>query len=368
MENRFVAKQLPPRPNLDHLRGQAKTLLAAIAAGDSEAIATIQKHLPSAKEMSKEQVREANFRLADAQSAVARKTGFASWPQLARHVDQLRNLEGTWEFTSLEVDGNAIPPAALTQSRISIDGDRFRTDSPEAIYEGIFNIDVEAEPHQIDIEFVEGPEAGNWNYGIFRLDGDRLEICLDMSGKARPADFQTASGSGHAYEVLRRTSRARPEKVTGGTPPAKSESAAPPQACTGFDYVESPLMTRLQGDWAAVRIVRDGHELPAMMLGTGLRKASRNEWKISFGGQLMIQALVRLDESTDPVSVDYYNTCGTAAGTLQLGIMKWMGNDACFCMASPGQPRPCDFNCPPGSGRTLSQWRLKYFITVASLK
>lgn len=359
MENRFVDKQLPPRPNLDHLRGQAKTLLAAIAAGDADAIATIQKHLPSAKQMSPEQIRQAPIRLADAQSAVARKTGFASWPQLARHVDQLRQLEGTWEFARLEVDGNTIPPAALAQSRISIDGDRFRTDSPEAIYEGIFNIDVEAEPQQIDIEFVEGPEAGNWNYGIFRLEGDQLEICLDMSGKSRPADFRTTSGSGHAYETLKRTSRVRPEKVTGGTPSAKAQSAVAPQTCSGFDHVDSPLMTRLQGDWAAVRIVRDGQELPAMMLGTGLRRAIKNEWKISFGGQVMIQALVRLDESTDPIGVDYCNTCGTAAGTMQLGIMKWLDRELCICMAAPGQPRPSDFGSAPGSGRTLSQWRLK---------
>ena len=41
-----------------------------------------------------------------------------------------------------------------------IDGDRFRMESPEATYEGIFTIDVEADPAQIDIEFVEGPEAG----------------------------------------------------------------------------------------------------------------------------------------------------------------------------------------------------------------
>ena len=57
-----------------------------------------------------------------------------------------------------------------------IDGDRFRSESPEAVYEGVFNINVEAEPHEIDIEFVAGPEAGNWNYGIFRVEGDELEL------------------------------------------------------------------------------------------------------------------------------------------------------------------------------------------------
>ena len=115
---------------------------------------------------------ESHFRLADAQSAIARKSGFASWPHLARHVEQLRALEGTWAFARLEIDGSAIPASALEASRILIDGDRFRTESPEANYEGIFNINVEAQPHEIDIEFVAGPEAGNWNYGIFRLDGD----------------------------------------------------------------------------------------------------------------------------------------------------------------------------------------------------
>src|SRR3954469_14951979 len=168
MEN-TMDKNLPARPNLAHLRSQAKTLLAALRSADADAIATIQKHLPAAKGMTTQQVRDANFRLADVQSAVARKNGFGSWPHLARHVEQLRALEGTWAFARLEIDGTAIPATALADSRILIDGDRFRTESPEAIYEGLFNINVEGEPHEIDIEFVEGPEAGNSNFGIFRL-------------------------------------------------------------------------------------------------------------------------------------------------------------------------------------------------------
>ncbi len=63
------------------------------------------------RRMTPEQVLEFNFRLADAQSAIARATGFASWPQLSRHVDQLRALEGTWEFASLVVDGQTMPAA-----------------------------------------------------------------------------------------------------------------------------------------------------------------------------------------------------------------------------------------------------------------
>jgi uncharacterized protein (TIGR03067 family) len=354
-----VAKNLPPRPSLDHLRRQAKSLLSSLESGDPEAVSTILNHLPAAMGMSAERVHQTQFRLADAQSAIARKTGFASWPQLTRHVETLRALEGTWAFASLEIDGNAVPPAMMGASRILIDGDLFRTESPEATYEGVFNIDVEAQPHEIDIEFVAGPEAGNWNFGIFRHDGNQLEICLDMNGKPRPTNFRTSPGSGHAYERLTRTSHSRPENVTGGAPSVRQPQAAV-QDGMEFKYIECATLTQLQGEWAAVKIVRDGQALPAMMLSTGLRSAKENELKITFGGQLMIHALIRINESTDPIHVDYYNLGGSLRGTVQQGIMKWAGGDACFNMAPPGQPRPDDFACPPGSGRILSQWRRKH--------
>jgi uncharacterized protein (TIGR03067 family) len=351
-----VPKNLPPRPNLDHLRRQAKSLLAAIGDGEADAITTMVQHLPAAGRMTPAQVRSAGFRLADAQSAIARKTGFAGWPQLSRHVEQLRALEGVWEFASLEIDGRAMPASVFSTSRLLIDGDRFRSETPEATYEGIFNIDVEAEPHAIDIEFVAGPEAGNTNRGIFRFDADRLEICLDINGKPRPAAFRTSPGSGHVLETLLRASRTRPESVTGGAAPAGAKAAAV-TAAPGFEYRPSPTLTRLQGRWSAVKVIRDGQELPSFMCATGQRSASNNEVKISFGGKVMIHALVRVDDRADPVSVDYYNLAGPAKGTVQHGIMQWMGDEACFCMAAPDRPRPADFGAPAGTGRTFSQWR-----------
>lgn len=358
-----MKKSLPPRPNLDHLRKQAKSLLAALDSGDPDAAAAFARHLPAAKGMNPEHVRAAGFRLADAQSAVARQTGFAGWPQLSRHVEQLRSLEGTWEFEHLEIEGTPVPPAGTSSSRILIDGDRFRTESPEAVYEGVFTIDVESDPHGIDIEFIAGPEAGNTNRGLFRLGPDRLEICLDMTGKGRPAGFRTAPGSGHALETLRRSSAARPGEVTGGTPPV----AAPAPDRTGqarasavdFANVASPTLDRLQGEWGAEAIVRDGQALPAFMLATGRRSARGNEVTISFGGTVMIHALVRIDDRADPVAIDYLLQAGVSEGSLQHGIMRWEKDVACFCMAAPGQPRPADFECPAGSGRTLSRWRPK---------
>ena len=64
----------------------------------------------------------------------------------------------------------------------------------------------------------------------------------------------------------------------------------------------------------------------------------------------MVHALVRIDESTDPFHVDYFNLDGATRGMIQLGLMKWIGEEACFCMAAPGDPRPTDFTSAQEAG------------------
>lgn len=361
-----MAERLPSRPNLDQLRTQAKELLKSLHAGDPAAARVFREHLPAAAGLSEDRIRGAGYRLADAQSAVARKLGFAAWPKLARHVEMLRTLEGTWGFESLQIEGNAVPAGATASSRILIDGDRFRTESPEAVYEGVFTIDVEAGPHAIDIDFIAGPEAGSRNRGIFQVEKDRLELCLDMTGKGRPAAFATTPGSGCAWEVLKRVSGARPDAVNGGKPAApgtegpwskvaEAGAAASALGDDAFVYRPSEAFRKLEGAWAPVKLVRDGQALPAMMLSVGKREGVRNEVKVTFAGQMIVHALMHLDESATPVAVTYRNIGGAAKGKDQLGIMEWRGQEAWFCMAAPGMPRPADFE--PGPSRTLSVWK-----------
>jgi len=356
-----VSKNLPSRPNLDHLRRQAKTLLARLADGDRAAAQTLIDHLPAARKLSPARVRAAQFRLADAQSAIARKSGFAAWPALARHVADLRALEGEWTFVSLEIDGTAMPAGVLAASRLLIDGDRFRTESPEAIYDGVFTIDVEASPNRIDLEFVEGPEAGNWSYGLYDLDGDDLTLCLGLTGAARPSEFITTPGSGHALERLRRASASRPAGVTGGKRAARPKlppSAESPRVdAASFDARMTPLLEKLQGTWAALALDVDGKPMPAEWLAYGARTMEGNETKVVFGGQVMLHAKMRVDETATPIAVDYLNLAGAHKGRVSLGIMEWSGDECRFLMAAPGQPRPTTF--APGAGLTLSRWRRK---------
>ena len=351
-------KRLPARPHLDHLRGQAKTLLAQLEDGNADAVRAFVEHLPAARGLKPAALREAKFRLADAQSVIARQTGFASWPVLARHVEQLRGLEGDWRIARLEVDGNAVPPTMLEHSRILIDGDRFRTESPEGTYEGVFTIDTEASPPHFDIHFVAGPEAGNWNYGIYRLDAaDQLTLCLGLVNSPRPTDFTTRPGSGHALEHLHRASAARPVNVTGGTPPPPAPEVPVTRAdASTFDVPITPLLRRLQGEWTAVELVTDGKPAPVEWLAYGSRTMKGNELEVVFGGQTMIHAKVRIDERATPIAVDYYSLLGKQKGIVTHGIMEWPGDDVRFLMAPAGAPRPTEFVDQPATG-TLSRWR-----------
>jgi uncharacterized protein (TIGR03067 family) len=269
---------------------------------------------------------------------------------------QAQGLQGEWRFTAQEMDGMVIPADALAHSRLLIDGDRFRMESPEATYEGTFTIDVGATPAQIDIEFVEGPEAGNRCAGVYDLNGDQLTMCLGVVGASRPSSFATRPGSGHALQRLRRASAERPADVTGGTvQPAAPAAPAQRVDPSTFEVEMTPLLRRLEGDWVPVHLVRDGKALPDQWLAYGSRTAVGNEVRVVFGGQVMVHAKVRIDESATPVAVDYLNLIAAQAGTVSRGIMEWVGDEVRFLIAPPGAPRPADFTAT--SAGTLSQWR-----------
>src|SRR5262245_34557365 len=355
MHGGTVDTKLPARPNLEHLRSQAKNLLAELKTGEASAARAFIDHLPKAKRMTTAAVRRAAFRLADAQSVVARQNGFASWPALSRHVEQLRALEGEWRFGSQEVDGLVMSAKALSRSRLLIDGDRFRMESPEATYEGVLRIDVEVTPAQITTEFVEGPEAGKQTCGIFEVTGDRLMLCVGLVGSSRPTEFAAPRGSRHALQHLRRTSARRPENVTGGTPQPEPVVSGEREDPSAFDVAITPLMRRLGGEWIPVALVTDGKAMPDEWLKFGSRVTSGNEMKVVFGGQVMAHAKMRIDETVTPMAVDYLNLEGRQAGTVSWGIMEWVGDEIRIHMAKPGDSSPTDFTAS-GSG-TLSQWR-----------
>jgi hypothetical protein len=98
-----MSRELPDRPNLEFLKKQAKALLRDLRQQQPEA------------------------QLADAQHAIAREYGFASWPALHAHVDQIaartetHALAGTWRWAADSTE-SASPYRRVTL-RFDVHGD-----------------------------------------------------------------------------------------------------------------------------------------------------------------------------------------------------------------------------------------------------
>lgn len=99
-------QSLPDNPSIENLRKQAKSLLNAVQAGRPDALARVHEFHPHSGDALK------RFSLSDAQCALARNYGFASWSKLKQHVDLLR----THLFA---------PPADDAQNDSEPIGDRF---------------------------------------------------------------------------------------------------------------------------------------------------------------------------------------------------------------------------------------------------
>ena len=87
-------KLLPSRPDIEHLKRQAKDLLADFRGADPEAVARFCNALPFARARDPVSVSKLNLRLHDAQSCIAREYGFESWVDLRAYVDAKRASEG----------------------------------------------------------------------------------------------------------------------------------------------------------------------------------------------------------------------------------------------------------------------------------
>ncbi len=78
-----LLRLLPSRPNLRHLRGQARDLYRSLRAGDAESRARLTAASVTPAD-------PGSVRLTDCQLVLAREYGFPSWPRLKRHLEDLQ--------------------------------------------------------------------------------------------------------------------------------------------------------------------------------------------------------------------------------------------------------------------------------------
>src|SRR5262249_43942677 len=109
---------------------------------------------------------------------------------------ELKKLQGTWTFESVETGGKQLPAAEFKGMTVTFEGDKFTVKKgDEVIQAATQKLDPSKSPKAIDVTVTEGLNKGAVMPGIYEIDGDTLKVCFDPEGKKRPTEFKTASGS-----------------------------------------------------------------------------------------------------------------------------------------------------------------------------
>jgi uncharacterized protein (TIGR03067 family) len=121
----------------------------------------------------------------------------------------LTKLGGKWKVRTVELSGMQLPLQVFNVSDWEIADGKVKTGDEKGVR---FTIDPAADPAHIDIEFVslnigaakfedfQGPVKG-----IYKLDGDKLTLCMLRDDDDRPSKFQSgnpAAGFKGAYILI----------------------------------------------------------------------------------------------------------------------------------------------------------------------
>ena len=88
-------------------------------------------------------------------------------------------LRGTWRAVRIETGGGPVPAEIAATVRYVFEDDRVRLlEGDQPAEEGAIRLDPEADPRAFDFTATAGPQTGTTAQGIYRVDGDRLVMCL----------------------------------------------------------------------------------------------------------------------------------------------------------------------------------------------
>src|SRR5262245_16012307 len=118
-------------------------------------------------------------------------------------MNDLDRLQGTWNVVSAMEDGIALPEDEVKQTTIVIKGNTFRfpglADDATSVA-GTVKLDSTKNPKEMEA----ASDKNEVSLGIYELEPDKYKVCFAPPGKPRPANFNSAPGSGQILQVWKR--------------------------------------------------------------------------------------------------------------------------------------------------------------------
>jgi uncharacterized protein (TIGR03067 family) len=111
-------------------------------------------------------------------------------------------LQGPWQVVSIVASGKKVVPEQTGRLSMEVRGDRVTArEGDDVTAEYSFRLDPRA--RTIDLTVRKG-DGGKVMHGLYRLDGERLTVCVAAPGKDRPKELAAPEGSGWTLMELRR--------------------------------------------------------------------------------------------------------------------------------------------------------------------
>ena len=121
--------------------------------------------------------------------------------------EEIAKWQGTWKAVSMEHDGKSTPPEKLQPIKLTVEGANYHFQNGEFSERGAYKFDPKHVPKTLDIVVGEGPDKGKVYLVIYKVEGDRLTICLESANKSRPKQFTGKADTGCVLEEWQRVKK-----------------------------------------------------------------------------------------------------------------------------------------------------------------
>ncbi len=116
----------------------------------------------------------------------------------------LEKLYGDWVYVAGTKAGEAVPQDRLIGT-VTISKESFKIPGgPEGDFVMSYSIDAATSPATIDLKIESGPAPEGQAKGIIKLEGDKLWICYEPFGGARPEKMESTEANNAFYFELKR--------------------------------------------------------------------------------------------------------------------------------------------------------------------